>query len=142
MAPLPPNLSPITLANAGREYAVTVADHGKIIFLGDASPGARVATMFIQFVPSQSFTGTFAVVARAFGKPASDNGVSFIDYPFRRVVVAGVASDRTITTNTATPLADAFVVEVPANGVVIGLLTACTAGGGVLYSWPLNGPST
>ena len=127
--------------NAGREYRVTVKDHGEILSLGNAADG-RVGTMFVTFVPDGSFTGGFAPVARPYGKPANDNEVGWADYPFRRVNIAGIASDRTITTNTATPLSDAFMIEVPANGVAIGLLTSCTAGGGVLYSWPLNGPST
>jgi len=127
--------------NAGREYNLTVDDHGEILSLGNAADG-RTGTMFVAFVPDASFVGGLAVVARPYGKPANDNGVGWSDYPFRRVNLAGIASDRTITTNTATPLSDAFMIEVPANGVAVGLLASCTAGGGVVYSWPLNGPST
>lgn len=141
MTALPPHLSPFSLANAGREYKVTVADHGKFLFLGNAGDG-RTCTMSIQWVPEASFAGSFAVTARMSGKPASDNGVAFIDFPFRRVALNDVASDRALTTNTLTPLCDSFIIEVPSNGVVLAMLCACTAGTGVLYSWPLNGSST
>lgn len=140
MAPLPPNVSPFTLADAGRKYDVTTNDNGKVLFFGGAADG-RVGTMFIQFVPNLQFQGQFAVVARPYGAPANTDGVAMVDYPFRRVSVNGAASDRTITNNTATPLTSGFIIEVPANGVVLGLLTSCVAGGGVVYSWPLNGPS-
>ena len=141
MAALPPHLSPLSLANTGREYKVTVADHGKFLFLGNAASG-RVGTFAIQWVPKASFSGSFALTARMEGKPASDNGVAFIDFPIRRVALNDVASDRTITTNTATPLVNSFIIEVPSNGVVLALLCSCTAGTGVLYNWPLNGSST
>jgi hypothetical protein len=141
MAALPPHLSPLVLVNAGRECKVTVADHGKFLFLGNAGDG-RTCTMAIQFVPDASFSGSFAVTARMYGKPASDNGVAFIDYPFRRVVLNDVASDRAVTTNTATPLVNSFIIEVPSNGVALAMLCSCTAGFGYLYSWPLNGSAT
>ena len=141
MSTLPSHLSPIVLANAGREYRVSAADNGKFLFLGNASDG-RTGTMFVQFVPEASFVGSFAVTARAHGKPASDNGVAFVDYPFRRVVIANVASDRAMTTNTVTPLSDGFIIEVPSNGVALALLCDCSAGVGTLYSWPLNGSPT
>jgi hypothetical protein len=141
MAPLPPNVSPFTLVNAGRRDDVTVNDNGKILFFGNASDG-RTGTWFLQFVPNLLFVGQFSVVARPYGSPASNDGVAMQDYPFRRVVLNGVASDRTITNNTATPLSGGFAIEVPSNGVALGLLVSCTAGGGVVYSWPLNGPAT
>ena len=140
MAPLPPNVAPFTLADAGRRYDVTTNDHGKILFFGGAADG-RVGTMFIQFVPNSQFVGQFSVVARPYGAPANTDGVALVDYPFRRVNINNVASDRTITNSTATPLVAGFQIEVPANGVVLGLLTSCVQGGGVVYTWPLNGPS-
>lgn len=141
MAALPPNLAPLALANAGREYRVSESDNGLFLFLGNSSDG-RTGTMVVQWVPDASFAGSFAVTARIYGKPASDNGVAFVDYPFRRVVLNNVASDRAITTNTATPLVNSFIIEVPSNGVALAMLCSCTAGFGHLYSWPLNGPAT
>ena len=141
MSTLPPNLAPLALANAGREYRVSTTDHGKFLYLGNASDG-RTGTMAVQWVPDASFTGSFAVTARMHGKPASDNGVAFVDYPFRRVVLNNVASDRAVTTNTATPLVNSFIIEVPSNGVALAMLCSCTAGFGYLYSWPLTGPAT
>ena len=138
MAALPPHLSPIVLSNAGREYRVTTSDNGKFLFLGNASDG-RTGTFVIQWVPDASFAGSFGVTARVYGKPASDNGVAFQSIPYRRVSLAGVASDRTLV---AAVLTDAFLIEVPSSGVVLALLCECTAGFGTLYSWPLMGSPT
>jgi hypothetical protein len=138
MASLPPHLPPFKLANAGREYRVTPNDHGSILYLGNASDG-RTGTFVIQWVPDNSFSGSFAVVARVYGKPASDNGVPFNPVPYRRVTLANVASDRTLV---ADALATSFLIEVPSNGIAVGLLCACTDGFGTLYSWDLNGPAT
>ena len=138
MSALPPNLAPLALANAGREYRVSTADHGKFLYLGNASDG-RTGTFVVQWVPDASFAGSFGVVARIYGKPASDNGVAFISVPYRRVNLAGVASDRTLV---SAVLADSFLIEVPSSGVALALLCDCTAGFGTLYSWPLNGSPT
>lgn len=138
MAALPPHLTPITLANAGREYRVTTADNGKFLFLGNASDG-RTGTFVVQFVPEAGFAGSFGVTARIYGKPASDNGVAFQSISYRRVALAGVASDRTLV---SAILPDSFLIEVPSSGVVLTLLCECTAGIGTLYSWPLNGSPT
>lgn len=138
MAALPPHLAPFVLANAGREYRVTTADNGKFLYLGNASDG-RTGTFVIQWVPDGSFVGSFGVTARVYGKPASDNGVAFQSIPYRRVSLAGVASDRTLV---AAVLTDAFLIEVPSSGVALALLCECTAGFGTLYSWPLNGSPT
>lgn len=137
MPSLAPHQLPNELANAGREYPVNSTDNGKILFLGSASDG-RVGTMMITFVPDIAWTGSFAVVARPYGKPASDNGVGFQPIPYRRVTLNNVASDRTIVSDILT---QPFIIEVPANGLAIGLLTSTLSGTGVVYSWPLNGPS-
>lgn len=138
MAALPPHVAPLTVANAGREYRVTTSDNGKFLFLGNASDG-RTGTFVVQFVPDASFAGSFGVTARVYGKPASDNGVAFVSIPYRRVNLAGIASDRTLV---AAVLTDSFIIEVPSSGVVLALLCECTAGFGTLYSWPLNGSPT
>lgn len=125
-------------ANAGREYFIKDNDHGIVLPLGNASDG-RVGTFVLQFVPDQSWLGGMQVVARIYGKPASDNGVAYQTIPYRRVALNGVASDRALVSDTLT---GAFIIEVPSNGLAIGVIPAVTAGFGVLYNWPLNGPAT
>lgn len=128
----------VTVSNAGREAKVTTASTGTTLFLGNASDG-RVGTFVVQFVPDGSFAGSFTVVARVYGKPANDASVAFVPIPYRRVMLGTTASDRTLV---SAALTAAFLIEVPANGIVVGLTTTCTAGTGVLYSWPLNGAAT
>ncbi len=127
-----------TMANAGRAYVVTTNDHGQILNLGNVSDG-RTGTFSVVFAPNPLFVGQFGVVGRPFGKPANDDGLPFQQIPYRRVTLGGTPSDRTIVSD---PLTGAFIIEVPATGLVIGLLVACTQGGGTLYNWPCTGSPT
>ena len=135
---LAPNILPFELANAGREYKVTTNDDGKFLFFGNASDG-RVGTIVVQFDPGLAWNGSFAVVGRVYGKPASDNGVGFVPIPYKRVSLDNVASDRALV---SAVLTSTFIIEIPANGMVVALLTSAASGTGVVYNWPLNGPST
>ena len=138
MAASPPNILPNEVANAGREYTVTTADTGNVLFLGNASDG-RVGTFVVQFDPGASWSGSFTVKGRAYGKPASDNGLGFVPIPYRRINLGGTVSDRTLV---SAALTGSFLIEVPANGIVVVLAATVTTAGGTLYSWSLNGPAT
>jgi hypothetical protein len=129
----------IDTMNAGREYKVQSDDHGRLLFLGNASDG-RVSTFVLEFVPNYDWQGDLAVVARIYGKPASDNGVGFVSIPVRRVAINNQASDRALVGNVT--FQGQFIVEVPCNGLSLAVLCNVQAGSGTLYSWPLNGPAT
>lgn len=135
---LSPNLLPFDLANAGREYSATTNDDGKFLFFGNASDG-RVGTFVVEFVPGLAWNGSFVVVGRVYGKPASDNGVGFVPIPYKRVSLNNVASDRALVSDVLT---SHFIIEIPASGLAVALLTSAASGDGVVYNWPLNGPST
>lgn len=127
--------------STGRSYVVDPKDHGQILSFGNGADG-RVGTFAIQFVAAPGYTGSFAVVGRVYGKPANDDGVGFVAIPYKRVNFDGIAQDRTLVSDGLAIAATSFVIEVPCNGLTVGFLTACTAGKGTLYSWPLTGPST
>lgn len=126
-------------ASISRDYKVTTADHGENIGLGDAHDG-RTSVWFIQFVPDANWQGGFGVLGRAYGPPANTDSAPFVPIPYRRVNLAGQASDRALVADALNN--ESFIIEIPANGLHISLLCACSAGTGKLYSWPLSGSPT
>lgn len=127
-------------ANIGSAYTVTTNDNGSVLFLGDAS-SSRAAVKTIQFVPNAGFQGTgFTVCARVYGPQPDKNAVPFNPIPYRRVQLAGLASDRAIVSDTLP--ATGFIIEVPCNGLVVALVTSATAGTGTLYQWNSVGSPT
>jgi hypothetical protein len=132
---MPSNATP----RISREEKVTVADHGENLSLGDAHDG-RTSVWFVQFVPDANWQGGFGVLGRAYGNPANVDSVAFVPIPYRRVNLAGAASDRALVS--AALNNTSFIIEIPANGLHVSLLTACSAGSGKLYSWPLSGSPT
>lgn len=120
----------------GRSYKITTADHGNIPMLGNAAEGC-VGTWLVHWVPDLNFTGSLALVGRAYGQPASDAVVAVLGVPYRRVNINGVASDYGFD---SVALTGPSIVTAPANGLALGFLVSCSAGTGMLYTWPLEGP--
>ncbi len=134
---MPANMSS---GNIGKDYTVTTADNGRILFLGDAS-SSRTSAKTIMWVPNIPFTGAgFTVVARVYGPAPDKAGITPVPVPYRRVYLNGVASDRAIVSDTLP--ATAWLIEVPANGQVIALVISCTVGTGQLYNWDSVGSAT
>lgn len=134
---MPTNATP---ANIGKAYRLTTADNGQTLFLGDAS-SSRTSVKTIHWVPDVTFVGAgFSVVARCYGPTPDTNGVPWLPVPYRRVNLSGVASDRAVVSDSLP--ATGFLIEVPANGVVLALVSSATGGAGWLYSWDLVGSAT
>lgn len=127
----------------GKDYKITTADNGQILFLGDAS-SSRTAVKTIQFVAGPGYTpdgGTgWTVVARTYGPAADKAGVPFLPIPYRRVNLAGVASDRTVVSDALNPAG--FLIEVPLNGQTCAIIASCATGTGLLLSWDAVGSAT
>lgn len=129
-----------TSANVGKAYGLTTADNGATLFLGDAS-SSRTSVKTIHWVPDAGTVGDgFSVVARIYGNQVDANGTPFLPVPYRRVNLAGVASDRALVSDTL-PI-EGFLIEVPANGQMIAIIPSVTSGGGWLYNWDSAGPAT
>ncbi len=134
---MPTNATP---ANIGKAYQVTTADNGATLFLGDAS-SSRTSVKTIHWVPDGGVIGDgFTVVARIYGPTVDTNGTSFLPIPYRRVNLAGAASDRALVSDTL-PM-EGFLIEVPANGQTIAIIPSVTFGGGWLYTWDSVGSPT
>lgn len=132
-----------TTANVGKEYNLTTADNGAILFLGNAS-SSRTAVKTIQWVPGPTYApdpGTgWTVVGRIFGPGPDRAGVPFNPIPYRRVQLSGVASDRAVVSDALPPTG--FIIEVPSNGQTIGIIATCSAGIGTLFNWDVTGSPT
>lgn len=128
-----------TVVRAQRYSKVTVANNGDILDLGPAGTGGTVATYMIQFVASLNFIGQFGVMGRLYGTPSVDvAGSQFASIPYRRVNVNGLASDYDMVTDVIT---GSGIIQVPANGLDVGLLVAISQGTCAIASLDLNGPS-
>lgn len=124
-----------TVAKSNRAFVITPDDHGNIGELGPSSTGG-VGTIVIQFAPRLGFVGSFAILGKAYGSAAVN--APFLPLPYRRVNVANSASDYTMVSDV---VADTGIIQVPANGLSVGLLIACTAGQCDVYVWDLDGSS-
>lgn len=120
---------------ASQEY------HGLFLELGDATSYDRTGTITVFFVPSVDFVGEFAVMGRPREQPttAADTGAPFVAVGYIAVNVNGVAVNRLYSTATITQQG---IIEVPANGMSVGLLVSCTAGTCKLYFGRVEGSTT
>lgn len=118
-----------------RRYRITTADSGKFPTLGEVSD-QECGAWHLTFVPDETFAGGIAILGRALGKDIYEDGYGFGTIPYRRVQVAGVASDNTLV---ADANSTGLVAIVPADGMSIALFVECTAGFGYVYSRPLAG---
>lgn len=106
--------------------------------LGPAATSHGVGTFVIQFVPDGAWVGQIAVLGRCFGVGAQDVDAQPMAIPYRRVNVAGAASDYAIVSDTIT---QPGIIQVPANGLSVILAVSCEAGSCAVTSWDLMGPS-
>lgn len=126
-----------------RRYQVTVADDGHFLVLGNVS-NEDGGFWRIHWVPDPTFVGGgLAVMGRASGKDAYDDGVNFGTVAYRRVQLGGAASDYTLvqTSGVAVPLVGDAIIQVPADGLSIAIGVDCQSGSGYIYSQALRFPS-
>lgn len=107
--------------------------------MGPAASEARVGTYIVQFVPSGDFVGEFKVLGKLFGEAARAADASFAPIPYRRININGLASDYAIVSDV---INGASIIQVPCNGMALGLLMTCSAGSCDVVSWDLSGPSS
>lgn len=127
-----------TTPRSNRYFKLTTDDNGNIIDLGPAGTTSMVSTMPIQFKASVDFAGTLGVVGRAVGPAAAEHAAPFESIPYKRVNVGGIASDYAIVSD---PITASGKIDVPANGMCIGLVVAISAGSCEVFPWDLQGNS-
>lgn len=122
----------------GRRQLLTPTNNGDLFKLGNTSNEDDVGGWILTLVPTDgNFAGSFVVLGRNAMKTASDNNAPFIPIPYRTVCTNNVAADYSFS---AAPITGTSMVIVPAYGIAIAVLVACTAGSANLYSNPINGP--
>lgn len=110
-----------------------------ILELGPAGTQQQVSTMALQFNPDLAWSGEVVVVGRSLGVAAQDAQAPFLPIPYRRVNVGGLASDYALVSD---PITGTAMIQVPANGLTIGLLCAVGTGVMTVLAWDLQGPSS
>ncbi len=121
---------------SSRFFQVQTRNNGDILEFGPAATQGNVGTFTFQFAPSADFVGSFTVLGKVFGVAA--DSAPFMAIPYRRVNVGAAVSDYLIV---ADLVSAAGIIQVPANGLTIGMLTTCTVGSCQIYSWDMQGPS-
>ena len=120
-------------------FTVTSEYDGDFIEFGDATPRDETGCVTIQFNPDVEFDGQFAVVARRKRTPNdSATDAPFLPVAYIAVNVNGAASLRPLS---VAVISAPGLIEVPATGLSVGLLVACTAGKCTLYLGRHAGPA-
>lgn len=135
-------MSILTIKGGARRYTITTDTAGltgwPFLELGPAGTTAFASVMMIQFTPTVTFAGSFAVLGRTLGSAANEVDVPFVAIPYRRVSLADVASDYTMVSDV---ISTSALIQVPANGLSVALLSSITAGQMTITSWGLEGSS-
>lgn len=123
---------------SGRQYTIKLGDTGDILELGPAAVQSAVGTWSLGFNASVDFVGSLTIQGKTYGTAALNTGAPFMNIPYRRVSLANVAQAYEMVSD---PIVGAALILVPANGLSVGILVACSAGQCVVTSWDLNGSS-
>lgn len=115
---------------------ITPADNGNFVEYGPAGTTTFVSTMVMQFAPTVAFAGSLQLFGKILG--VAGESAPFLPIPYRRVDLAGVASDYALG---FAVIADAGIIQVPCSGMTIAFLVTCTAGQMQVYTQDLQGSS-
>lgn len=117
-------------------FLVQPAQDGNIAVLGNTQDENPSGAISVSVYPSQDFAGSFAIVGRPPGISTSDTSVPWQAIPYRLVSLQDVASDYSFKSDT---ISQAAIIHVPANGLAVGILIACSAGTTQLWIKPMYG---
>lgn len=123
---------------SNRFYTVTAADDGVLLELGPAGTTGLVSTFTVNFNPALDWNGQFVVMGRPLGVASDNANTPFVPIPYRIVSLNNSAQDYSMV---SAAISGAALIQVPANGLSIALLTACSVGKCDLTSWDLQGSS-
>ncbi len=126
----------------GPSMKITPALNGEILNLGNAGAENLAFGGFgIDIVPSGDFTGGFSPLGRSAILDASDDDLSFVMWPFRAFYLNGTppASFALQTISDSIQITGRSYIVVPAPGIAVGLLVACSTGTCDLYWQQMHG---
>lgn len=130
----------VTKPISSRKHTITAADNGLFLELGPGATAQSVGVFTLQFNPDTDYDGSVVVMGRVFGPAAADANVPPLPISYRALTVNNVAADFSVVS--AAAITGPTMIQVPSNGVSIGLLVAVTAGSCTLVSWDLQGSSS
>lgn len=126
-----------TTRRAGPSFRFTATDNGSIIEIGPPVTQG-VGTIMLQFSPSMDWNGQLTVMGKILGQDAQAKGAPFVPVPYRSVDQGNFAAAYDMISNA---IADTGIIQVPANGLSIGFLVACSAGFMDVFVYRLDGSS-
>ncbi len=124
---------------AGPMFLVQPPQDGNILVVGNTQDENPSGAATLTFLPSQDFTGSFAIVGRPPGISTSNTSVPWQAIPYRLVSLQDVASDYSFKSDT---ISVAAIIQVPANGLAVGVLVACSAGTAQLWIKLMEGATS
>lgn len=110
----------------GRPFRVLPAQSGNILAYGNTSDVNPSGCWTFQFVANELSDAEFAVMGRSNRISTADTTVPWLPVPYRRVTINNVASDYALVSAVIAP--GATLIQVPANGMSIGLMPSITTG--------------
>ncbi len=126
-----------TTRRSGPSFRITSADNGAIIEIGPPIT-TGVGTIMLQFAPSMDWSGQLEVMGKILGQDAQSKGAAFLPIPYRSIDQGNYAAGYEMISN---PIGDTGIIQVPANGLSIGFLVACSAGLMDVFVYRLDGGS-
>jgi hypothetical protein len=124
-----------TVNPAGRDLRIIPGGDGQLFVLGDVSY-EEAGAWSVQIVPDGLWVGNVVVLGRERGRGPNTDSVGFVPIPYRLISLNNLASDYRMVSDTISQNA---LIQIPAAGLSIGLLVACSAGQAVVYNHPCAG---
>src|SRR5690349_5204489 len=122
-------------------FTVNVACDGLIASLGNTSDENPSGAITAMFVPDSLWNGQAVVVGRAPKISTADVTVPWVPIPYRRITLNNVGQDYALVGDVLT-LTGPTLIQIPANGLMVGLLFAVTAGTCALRTAVMDGAVT
>lgn len=135
------------IPSSNRFRRVTVADNSNTLVLGNAGTPSSTAVWEIQFNPSLDFDGVFYLLGhvRQLATPSTQTSPSggsvtpYLQIPYRRINMNGVPQDWAIVNDA---IVGASIIQVPSNGMSIGVTVVCSRGTCDITSYDVQGSGT
>lgn len=120
----------------GTRSTVKTEQDGKILDLGPGTATSKsVGTVTVQFTPSLDWDGSFSVMGQSVNANTAD---PFIPIPYRPINVNGAASTYVLSSD---PITGSGIIQIPSNGMRVGLLVGVNGGTCGLLVSRMDGPS-
>ena len=116
------------------KFTVTPAVSGTPIGYGNTGDENQGGAWTFELAPDLSFDGSFVVVGRTTRVQSADSPlVPWMPIPYRRITLGNVASDYAMVSDQITNAMLPALIQVPSNGMQVGLDPVSTQGSCAVY---------